>query len=320
MTNLWRAAYEKADKVLFGLLPGGGTGNVFSDAVADTALGSGLVKASVIPNLPPNQRVEVTENPYSGAMYGGGGAMRDIPQKPPSNWNNKSELAKSVERNRNAKELNKAQQENERLSRASTGDKTETNQTNFYGPSTTSVKMCPINRDSHRLAVAAGANYRKRTQDTPQGGMMGCVESVQRTFDDSGLPRVEGAESWFRTHAGDTKELRRGLTDGKRGYRLPDINSAGPGDVVIMGGNHAGIVSDRKDADGNYLVHSNSGSHGSFSNVVPLVDQSKIENPWRRSTSFEVFRLGSPPEAAYTPKGTNTNTGYRETPPMISNY
>lgn len=225
-----------------------------------------------------------------------------------------------TDRNDEAKSINEMQQLNEREARATSfGKKTGTNQVNLNGPDTTQVKFCPVNRQSYQLAKSAANNYRMNTQNTPDNAMNGCVETVQRTFDSAGLQRVEGADSLFRKHAGNTDELKKGLTTGGRGYQI-SIDQAGPGDVVIRNGSHAGIITDRKDGEGRYLVNSNSGSHGSFSYVMPLQNKPKTEE--REGTTFEVFRLGQPPEDPVRPvgnpykfSGVNMTSGSRTSSP-----
>lgn len=231
-----------------------------------------------------------------------------------------------TDRNDAAKAINTMQQENERQSSSKPNAYvTPTDQINLTGPQTTQVKMCPVNRDSYKLAKSAVKNYRMNTQNTPDNAMNGCVESVQRNFDDAGLPRVGGADSWFRDNAGNTDELRTGLTSGGRGYAI-DISSAGPGDVVIQNGVHAGIVTDRKDGKDRYLVNSNSGSHGSFSNVIPLANKEGAVDPRGvrlQGTNFEVFRLGQPPVDPVRPVGgdkfggVNMTSGVRSGPPPL---
>lgn len=227
-----------------------------------------------------------------------------------------------TDRNDAAKAINTMQQENERQSRATSTDQvTQTGQVNLDGPATTEVKFCPVNRDSYKLAKSAVKNYRMNTQNTPDNAMNGCVESVQRNFDDAGLPRVGGADSWFRDNAGNTDELRTGLTTGGRGYAI-SIEKAGPGDVIIQNGTHAGIVTDRKNEKGQYLVNSNSGSHGSFSNVIPL--QNVEAGSGQQPRNFEVFRLGQPPVDPKRPvggpykfSGVNMTSGNRSAPPAL---
>ena len=260
------SAYEKADKNLGGWLPGGNAGNPLSNKIRETIQPTGLQSIPVI------------------GRFGG--------------------LGDAMFRGGMIHERNKVQQEKERLSSSSTGDRTKTHQINLMGPSTTAVRMCPVNRDSYRLAKSAAKNYRMNTQDTPGYGFSGCVESVQRNFDDAGLGRI-ATDSWFAKHARDTNELRKGILDG-RGYSI-DINSAAPGDIVIQNGDHTGIVTDRKNKDGKWLVVANSGSHGSFSDVKPLENIPPEPNGFG-GFGFEVFRLGERPQ---TNKGLNLKSGVR---------
>lgn len=262
MWNIIQKSYQEADKHLGGWLPNGGTGNPLSNAARPV-----IQKGREL--IPKNNDVAVFAH----------------------------EMA---DRGVKSAAINKFQQANERATAALHRSEKVTpykpkqgwdshtsasDQIDLYGAGTSQVKMCPVNRDSYRLAKATAKNYRMNTQNTPDNGMNGCVETVQRTFDTAGLNRLKGTDSPWRQYAGNVDEVREAMHRG-RGYEI-GWNDAGPGDVVIVSGNHAGIVTDRKNEQGFPLISSNSGSHGSMSNTIPLYDRDGV---------FEVFRFGQAPK------------------------
>lgn len=255
-------AYQAADKSLGGWLPNGGTGNPLSNAARP-----------IIKNIPIiDESVKTGEEAREIQQF------QNRAEKTTTNYHQQIKDALPKDRSR-LKEQYERELEEEGI----------IPQIDLFGGNTKQVKFCPINRDSYKLAKQSANNYRVRTQDTPDNAMNGCVETVQRNFEGAGLDRVKGSESFFREYAGNTIELEKGLIETGRGH-LIDTKLAGPGDIVFklngVGESfHSGIITDRKDENGNYLVNSNSGSHGSMSWVFP------VDKPSR----FRVVRLGRDP-------------------------
>lgn len=127
----------------------------------------------------------------------------------------------------------------------------------------------PAPRDMNaRIAAAAEAFRDQSTAAGPDGGRNACAWAINKVLKNAGVkvPWVEaGQESVYIPFIEES--IRKGA--GKQvAYR-----DARPGDLIVIDGEHMGIVVNQRSSGGNYMFLSNSTSRSSFSYGMPLMDE-----------------------------------------------
>ena len=111
------------------------------------------------------------------------------------------------------------------------------------------------------------------TAEGPEGGNLGCVYGVNKVI------KASGREvPWKDPQTGEESVYIPYVTNWitSNGGQKVDPQQAKPGDIVTAGGGHMGILTDKTDEDGNWLVLSNSSSQAKMAWKFPLTNNHEV--------------------------------------------